>query len=354
VIKPGGATLGPSGAEPKGILEDVMLKTAMKIAVGVLAIAALGGSAQAEDQVNVRFSWKLKGEYGPLYMAEAKDFFAKNNLKVRLGEGAGAPAALGALLQGQEDVVILPGIFAISAIQKGMPIKLIAVWHPQTPVTIISHPDKPVRTAKEMEGKSIAVSVGETGTTYLDTFCRVNHVDCSKIKRVQVDAASRVNYFLQGQVDMVSVYQTNDLPALEEKVGKAFPRLDMAANGLAVPGLAAVASDAGIKKEPDVLKRFLAAVDQGIAATKKDTKGAAEALLKHWPAGPSLNVVQQQVKATVDAINPQNGHPAGWIDQKLISSSLDLLKTESDIGKPRAVEVFYTNDLLPTNQAKSQ
>ncbi|HZU52201.1 MAG TPA: ABC transporter substrate-binding protein [Sphingomicrobium sp.] len=331
-----------------------MLKTVMTMAVAALTIASFGNSASAQDQVNVRFSWKLKGEYAPLYLADEKGFFANKNVKVRLGEGAGAPAALGALLQGQEDVVILPGIFAISAIQKGMPVKLIAVWHPRTPVTIISHPDKPVLKPKDMEGKSIAVSVGETGTTYLDTFCQINHVDCSKIKRVQVDAASRVNYFLQGQVDMVSVYQTNDLPALEEKVGKAFPKLDMAANGLAVPGLSAVSSDTDINKRADVLKRFLAAVDEGIAATRQDPKLAAEVLLKHWPAGPSLNVVEQQVRATVDAIKPENGHPAGWIDPKLITSSLDLLKTESDIGKPRPVDVFYTNTLLPNAPVKTQ
>lgn len=328
--------------------------TLMAIAVGAIGMTALAASAQADDNVNVRFSWKLKGEYGPLFMAEHQGDFAKNKLKVRLGEGAGAPAALGALLQGQEDVVILPGIFAISAIQKGMPIKLIATWHPRTPVVIISHPDKPVLKPKDMEGKSIAVSVGETGTSYLDTFCAVNHVDCSKIKRVQVDAASRVNYFLQGQVDMVSVYQTNDLPALEEKVGKSFPKLDMASNGLAVPGLSAVSSDALIKKEPDVLKRFLAAVDEGIAATKKDPKGAAQAMKEHWSAGPSLHVVEEQVKATVDAIKSTDGHAPGWMDPKMITSSLDLLKTESDIGKPRPVDAFFTNDLLPATPVKSQ
>jgi NitT/TauT family transport system substrate-binding protein len=329
-------------------------KTFITIAMGAIALAVLATSAQADDNVNVRFSWKLKGEYGPLYMAEQAGFFSKNHLAVRLGEGAGAPAALGALLQGQEDVVILPGIFAISAIQKGMPIKLIATWHPRTPVTIISHPDKPVLKPKDMEGKSIAVSVGETGTSYLDTFCAINHVDCSKIKRVQVDAASRVNYFLQGQVDMVSVYQTNDLPALEEKVGKPFPKMDMAAYGLAVPGLSAVSSDALIQKKADVLKRFLAAVDEGVAATKKDPKAAAQALLKNWPAGPSLHVVEEQVKATVDAIKSQDGHAAGWTDPKMISSSLNLLKTESDIGKPRPVDVFYTNALLPTAPAKAK
>lgn len=320
----------------------------LAVAACILAMGLATALAGAEDQVNVRFSWKLKGEYGPLYMAQEKGYFRAKNLSVRLGEGAGAPAALGALLQGQEDVVILPGIFAISAIQKGMPIKLIAIWHPHAPIMIFSKSEAPVLKPKDMEGKSIGVAVGETATTYLDTFCQINNVDCSKIKRVQVDTNSRVNYFLQKQVDLASGYGTNDLPALEKKLGKELRFLDMSKFGLLVPGLAAVSSDALIAKKGDVLKRFLAAVDEGIIATRKDVKGAAEAMLKSWLAGPSLDIVEAQVQATVDAIEPPGkDHAAGWTDPKLISSTLDLLKTESDIGALKPLETFYTNALLP-------
>lgn len=310
-------------------------------------VAASGVGARADDQVNVRFSWKLKGEYAPLYVAQDKGYFAQNKLTVRLGEGAGAPAALGALLQGQEDAVVLPGIFAISAIQKGMPIKLIAVYHPKTPVVIISHPDKPIKTPKDIEGKSIAVSVGETGTTYLSTFAAQNGVDFSKIKRVQVDAQSRVAYFLQKQVDLVTVYRSNDLPALEEKVGTNFPSIDMAQYGLVIPGLAIVSSDAIIAKKGDVLKRFLAAIDKGIATTRGDVKGASQILLKSWPAGPSPKVVEGQVQATIDAIVKEPGHPAGWTDDKLITDTLTLLKSDEDIGTPKPTKTFFNNDLLP-------
>src|SRR3954463_12685248 len=92
-----------------------------------LAGFAVAFAAAAQDPVNVRFSWKMKGEYGPFFMAQEKGLYAKEKLNVRMGEGAGAQAALGALLQGQEDVVVLPAIFALTAIQKGMPVKLIAI-----------------------------------------------------------------------------------------------------------------------------------------------------------------------------------------------------------------------------------
>src|SRR5438552_13356287 len=99
-----------------------VLSVALLIAALVSAVAS---RAAAEDQVKVRFSWKFKGEYAPLYLAQERGFFKRENLDVRSGEGSGAQAALGALIQGQEDVVVLQGVFALSAIQKDIPVKLI-------------------------------------------------------------------------------------------------------------------------------------------------------------------------------------------------------------------------------------
>jgi NitT/TauT family transport system substrate-binding protein len=297
--------------------------------------------------VNVRFSWKLKGEYAHLYLAQEQGLYASKNLAVRMGEGAGAPAALGALLQGQEDVVVMPAIFAVSAIQKGMPVKIVALYHPRTPVVLISQPDKPVAQPKDLEGKTIAHAVGETGTSYLAVFCSVNGIDCGKVKKIQMDAQSRVPQFLQKQVDAVSVYRTSDLPVLEAKVGTKFPVLDLAQHGLAIPGLAAVSSNAAIAKRPEVLRRYLAAVNEGIAATRKDPKAAATALMKIWQGSPPQEVVEAQVRATMEAVPGVPGKPVGWIDGKAISQALDLLKTDEAIGTPKPVETFFTNDLLP-------
>ena len=314
--------------------------------VAIAASLVAASSAWAQEQVNVRFSWKLKGEYAALYEAQEKGYYAKEGLNVRLGEGAGSPAALGALLQGQEDAVLLPAVFALTAISKGMPIKLIAMYHPVTPIALISWPDKPVKTPKDLEGKVIATAIGETGTSYLDSFCKKNGVDCSKVKRVQVDAQSRVPIFVQHKVDVVSVYQTNDLPVLQEKEGTKFVVLEMDKNGLAVPGMALVSSDATIAKKPDVLRKLLKAVGEGVVEMKKDPAEAANVLAKSWPGHPSLTAMTAQVKATADAIPGAAGKPVGWIDSKVVADALDLLKSTGEIDAPKPLDAYYTNALL--------
>jgi NitT/TauT family transport system substrate-binding protein len=316
------------------------------VAFGVALLAAGSGADYAQEHVNVRFSWKLKGEYAPLFVAQEKGYYAREGLNVRLGEGAGAPAALGALLQGQEDAVLLPGIFALTAISKGMPVKLIALYHPKTPVALISWPENPVRTPKDLEGKQIATAIGETGTTYLDSFCKNNGVDCSKVKRVQVDAQSRVPLFSQHKVDVVSVYQTNDLPVLLEKMDTKFVVLEMDKNGLAIPGMALVSSDAAIAKKPETLRKLLKAVGDGVVEMKKDPTEATQAMLKNWSGHPSATAVAVQVKATADAIPAPAGHPVGWIDEKVIADALGLLKSTGEIDAPKPTSTYFTNSLL--------
>ncbi|MEO6032392.1 MAG: ABC transporter substrate-binding protein [Burkholderiaceae bacterium] len=314
--------------------------------VGAAVFGATTGTAFSQEQVNVRFSWKLKGEYAPMYVAQEKGYYAREGLTVRLGEGAGAPAALGALLQGQEDAVLLPGVFALTAISKGMPIKLIALYHPKTPVALISWPDNAVRTPKDLEGKSIATAIGETGTTYLDSFCKANGVDCGKVKRVQVNAQSRVPQFIQRKVDVVSVYQTNDLPILEETQGTKFIVLEMDKNGLAIPGMALVSSDAVIAKKPQTLSKLLKAVGDGVVEMKKDSSEAAKMMMKNWSGHPSASAVTAQVKATADAIPATPGHPVGWIDEKVVGDALAMLKATGEIDAPKPTATYFTNSLL--------
>jgi NitT/TauT family transport system substrate-binding protein len=316
------------------------------IVFGLVSTALASAPVLAQEQVNVRFSWRLKGEYAHMYVAQDNGHFAKQGINVRLGEGAGSQAALGALLQGQEDAVLLPGVFAITAISKGMPVKLIALYHPVTPMALISKPEKPVKTPKDLEGKSIATAIGETGTSYLDAFCRKNGVDCSKINRVQMHAQARVPSFIQSKVDVVSVYQTNDLPILREKENIKFVVLEMDKHGLAVPGMALVSSDAIIAKRPDALRRLLRAVGDGVMDSKKDPTAAANTMIKHWSGNPGPSAVTAQVKATVEAIPAIPGKPVGWIDEKVIVETLELLKSVGEIETPKAPSIYFTNALL--------
>lgn len=325
----------------------------MRIAKGIAIALLVAGasltsmSSWAADTVHVRFSWKLKGEYGFFYLGKDEGIYARHGIDIKLGEGAGAQSALGSLVQGNEDVVVAPAIFAISAIHEGMPVKLAAIYQRNTPIAFISNPKNPITTPKAMEGHSLAVSIGDTATTYLDVFCKVNNVDCKKINQVQLDPQVKFPQFMQNRVDLITVYRNVDLPLIEDRTGIKFAVLDLPKYGLSVPGLAAIVSDKGISEKADVLKRFFAATSEAIDLARKDPDAATKALMNAWSAAPSRELVEEQIVATSPTLDSPSGKPNGWIDEDTITKAQDLiLTTAKTTGDKKPASAFYTNKLL--------
>jgi NitT/TauT family transport system substrate-binding protein len=58
--------------------------------------------SQAAEKVTVRFTWKLKGEYAPLFVALDKGYYKAEGLDVDLAEGSGAQTVLKLLASGNE------------------------------------------------------------------------------------------------------------------------------------------------------------------------------------------------------------------------------------------------------------
>ncbi|MCW5604366.1 MAG: ABC transporter substrate-binding protein, partial [Burkholderiales bacterium] len=69
-------------------------------------------------------------------------------------------------------------------------------------------------------------------------------------------------------------------------------------------------------------------------------------MIKHWSGNPGPTIVTAQVKATVEAIPAIAGKPVGWIEDKVITDALDLLKSAGEIDAPKPVATYYTNSLL--------
>jgi NitT/TauT family transport system substrate-binding protein len=320
-----------------------------------LSLMAGMGELRAADQapgnasnipVSVRFSWKLKGEYAPLYVALDKGYFSNEGLDVRLGEGAGSQAALASLIRGDDQAVWLPGIFALQAISKGMPLKLVALYNPAAPILIISWPDKPIREPLDLEGRSIATAVGETGTTFLPMLCEKNHVDCGKIKLVHMEIESRVPAFIAHQVDAVSVYRTNDMPILEAKFGEsAFVQLDEAKWGGGVPGSSLIASDAYLAKNPEIVAKLVRAINRGMEYSAKHPTEAAEIMLRHWSSSLSKEVVARQIEGLLGAMSKDN-KPMGYMDRSVLTEALAALKAAQQVDSVRPVDDYYTDRIV--------
>jgi NitT/TauT family transport system substrate-binding protein len=319
------------------------------VAAGALLFvcpASQQAAAQAPDKLTVRFTWKLKGEYAPLFVALDKGYYKAEGLDVDLAEGSGAQTVLKLLAGGNEKFGYGPAVSAAQAISQGLPVKVVALYQTRAPMGVISFPDVPLRTPKDLEGKKLAISVGETFGDMLGPFCRINHIDIDKIQRIQMDASARSTQFLTRKIDVMSVYLSNELPQLEKRVGVKFNLLSVSDFGLNLLGASMIVANAFAEQNPETVKKLLRASAKGYRDSMAAPKEAARLMAKYMKVPEDPDVLEQQVAATVVSTNAPQGKPLGWQDSVDWQSNLSLLKETGGIAELKDLGAYYSNDYL--------
>jgi NitT/TauT family transport system substrate-binding protein len=319
------------------------------VAAGALLLvcpASQQAAAQAPDKLTVRFTWKLKGEYAPLFVALDKGYYKAEGLDVDLAEGSGAQTVLKLLAGGNEKFGYGPAVSAAQAISQGLPVKVVALYQTRAPMGVISFPDVPLRTPKDLEGKKLAISVGETFGDMLGPFCRINHIDIDKIQRIQMDASARSTQFLTRKIDVMSVYLSNELPQLEKRVGVKFNLLSVSDFGLNLLGASMIVANAFAEQNPETVKKLLRASAKGYRDSMAAPKEAARLMAKYMKVPEDPDVLEQQVAATVVSTNAPQGKPLGWQDSVDWQSNLSLLKETGGIAELKDLGAYYSNDYL--------
>ena len=327
---------------------------ALKTAVAAFLLAAVtmpGASsdialAQTPERVTVRFTWKLKGEYAPLFVALHKGYYSAEGLDVQLSEGNGAQNVLKALAAGNERFGYGPAVAAARAVNQGLPVKVIALYQTSAPMAVIAFPDTPLKGPKDLEGKRLAISVGETFGDMIRPFTRINNVDLGKIQLIQMDASARTTQFFTRKVDVMSVYLSNELPQIEKRAGVRFNVVKVTDFGLNVLGSSMYVSNAFAEQKPDTVKRLLLATAKGYRDAMANPKEAAKIMASHMAVPEQPDVLEQQVEATIVTTNAPAGQPIGWQAEADWRANLDLLKETGDIDDIKPLTSYFSNAYL--------
>ena len=322
------------------------------IAVSLLATLTMAGApenvayGQSLEKLTVRFTWKLKGEYAPLYVALEKGYYKAEGLDVQLAEGNGAQNVLKALAAGNENFGYGPAVAAAQAVSQGLPVKVVALYQTSAPMAVIAFPDTPLKGPKDIEGKRLAISVGETFGDMIRPFTRINNIDLGKVQLIQMDASARTSQFLTRKVDIMSVYLSNELPQIEKRAGVKFNVIKVTDFGLNVLGASMYVSNAFAEQKPDTVKRLLRATAKGYRDAMADPKEAAKMMASHMAVPEQPDVLEQQVEATMLSTNAPPGKPIGWQADADWRATLDLLKETGDIDEVKPLNSYFTNAYL--------
>jgi NitT/TauT family transport system substrate-binding protein len=299
------------------------------------------------------------GEYIPHYTALEKGYYRDEGLDVKILRGQGSGDTVKRIAAGQGEV----GIADISALiaaraNTDVAVKAIALWYRRPPHGIFVRGDSPIKSSKELEGKKLAISPGNSHQILWPVFEKLSGLKPGSVTWVTMDAASMPPALIRSAVDAVPFFVVHE--ARIRKIAKQ-QNADIrvlaawADLGFDVASTSLVAREETIAKDPEGLKAFLRATLKGADYAFRDKhfdEGVGYVVKAHPEVDPEGAVGAAQVGARfVYASEVTSGKMAvGQFEPAQLEKTRDLYTQYLELKRKVGLGEIYTNDLLPAKK----
>ena len=168
-----------------------------------------GGSDDLED-VTIGLTFVPNIQFAPFYVALEKGYYEDAGLSVELNHHAAGADQFGALVAGQEDMLMSAGDEAMQARAQGVEIVYIAEVFRKYPVALIVPEDSDIATIGDLADKKVGIP-GEYGANYTGLLALLASADMTK-DDIQIESVgfTQAQALLAGQVDAIMGYVNND------------------------------------------------------------------------------------------------------------------------------------------------
>jgi NitT/TauT family transport system substrate-binding protein len=184
------------------------------LAAGAAAALWAPRPARAQTRANLRVALIPSDFAAQAWYAKDLGLFERAGLDVELSTISNGAAILAALMAGALDVGFSNVVAVAVAHERGLPFAFIAaavVHNADDDVSglLAVSAASPIRTAKDLEGKTIAVSgINELATITIKHYMDVNGADASKAHFIELPFAAMPEAVRSGRVDAASLNRT--------------------------------------------------------------------------------------------------------------------------------------------------
>jgi NitT/TauT family transport system substrate-binding protein len=301
----------------------------------------------ATEKITFQFDWIPFGRHTPYYAALENGFYAEKGLDVTILQGRSTIQGIRTLVAGQsqfifQDIAVMLSVRAT----EGAKIKALACMYQKTPHTLFYIKNSGIVKPKDIEGKKIAFTPGDSPRKMFPAFAKASGIDESKVSWLSVDPNSKNAVLLNHQAEGMVTYIFT-LPVLQksaqngDEVG-AFIYGDYGAdfysNGIG-------AMDDYVKAKPKVAHDFVQATMEGLKFTLAHPKEAVAMLKKHQ-AQLDTDVALQEVEILRDITDSKNLKVLGSMTADKMKATEDLMIKYMDLPSSVDLTDTFTNEYL--------
>jgi NitT/TauT family transport system substrate-binding protein len=268
-------------------------------------------------------------DVAPLYLAKAKGFFTEQNLDLTIQNTQGGAESVPGVISGQYQFAFANVISLLLAHSKGLPLQVIAAGNFSTGKAedfggILVPAGSPIKTMKELEGKKLAVNqIKNIGGVTVRAAMRKAGGDPDKIEFMEVrfpEMPARL-----GQKDIDAAWVVEPFLTVARNQGATVLDWNFADTAPSLMIAAYFTTRDYAKANPDVVKRFTAAINKGLTYASEHPDEARAILLTYTkidkPIADKLNLpvwTPEINRASIDVLAEL------MVQDKLVTSKPDV------------------------------
>src|SRR5437899_7876579 len=151
----------------------------VRLIVAFSALAA-ASAAHADDKVSLRLNGYLGGLHVQFYYGKDKGYYAAEGIGLTINEGRGSANTVQVVAAGSDTFGLADSSSVILTASKGADVKSVMSLLNSTGFSVVSLAEAGIKTPKDLEGKSMAVTAGDPLGQLFQALAAVNNVDTSK------------------------------------------------------------------------------------------------------------------------------------------------------------------------------
>jgi NitT/TauT family transport system substrate-binding protein len=332
-----------------GQQEGLMFKRL--VAATIVSVLASATAAQAQER-DVKFTLDFisLGRHAPWYVALGKGYYKDEGLNVTILPSKGTADAIRAVATGTSEFGFIDIPSLVAAGSAASNVKIVAANYQKPPYCIFSlNPGANIDTPKKMLNIELGSSTASFVPKIWAAFMEMNGVDSKTMKVVNIDGAARVPMLATGKVPAIDLFIMSE-PAIRRAVSDAKPVCLFAGDfGLEIYANSIGVNEDFLKKDPEVVKKFVRAALHGWKDTFANPEEAAKIQLQYVKAlDPKIVVDEIDILRRV-ALSPDVAqHGFGYVSTARMQNTVDFINKNIDVaGERLTAEQIYVPSFLP-------
>jgi NitT/TauT family transport system substrate-binding protein len=318
---------------------------------GLLAVPFVRPAfAQAKlRDVTFRLDWVYQGPNAGFMVAHAKGFYTQAGLNVDIGPGKGSGSTAQLVASKATQFGFADGFVVGNSVSKGMNIRTVAGIYRRNPTAAIVLVESGIKTPKDLEGKSIAITPGSAQSQQWPAFVKGCGLDGDKIRVISIDPAGTPPALITGKVDAIAGFAQGQIPSVEIRGNKQTRAFYYADCGVVAESNGIVVHNDLIKEDPELIRAFVAASIKGFLYGRQHPDEMIDIVKKFSPTIEPAIARREAELSWQNWITPNTaGKPLGWMSPKDWEQTIGVLKQYGGVTTPLAAEQLYTNDFVPS------